>query len=100
MRLTDGDAEAFFDILPKDVQAVLNLFGDDYKMWVGASFSYVDVERPDGVYMFIQSVVYRAEEVAQQRRRFISWVRSGMPQMDETDAWKEEADEDIPQQQG
>lgn len=61
-----------FDNLPEDVKAILDLF-PDLNLHIG---SYFDVTLPyNNTYVFVQSIGQ-----PENRARFISWVRAGMPE--------------------
>lgn len=67
------------DVLPEDVVAVLDLFPD---LWlnIGDGFSYFDVHDGEN-YIFIQSIAISGTITDEQnKKRFISWVRAGMPE--------------------
>lgn len=67
-------------LFPEDVVAILDLFPD---MWlnIGAGLDYFDVHNGDH-YVFIQPIpgVNTGINGEQNKKRFISWVRAGMPE--------------------
>lgn len=71
-----------FDGLPEDVKALLNLvFGDgEYMYATNHAGDYNDIVN-DLRYFFIQRIpTTKSPSRAQNRARFISWVRNGMPE--------------------
>lgn len=79
--------------LPEDVRAVLNLFSDDYSLdiWVYGEKErergYIDVfNEAANVYLFSQTQHY----IDINARRFVSWVRAGMPGGYTNTAWEKE----------
>lgn len=86
MRITDQVRWAF-DLLPEDVQAVLNLvFPEDHVSFESrfkaeaegyVKSHYIDLwcDRQNG-YIFVQDYQERERSI----RRFVSWVRAGMPE--------------------
>ena len=77
-----GAKEALYDKLPEDVKAVLALMPPNWVLDVGYAkcdnSGYLDIwiESERGEYFFTQD--YRC--VNSNIRRFVTWVRAGMPE--------------------
>jgi hypothetical protein len=76
----DHLAERHFSNFPEDVQAILNLFPNEYELKSDPDGRYFDVMRGDeGRYVFYQAIARTAEQRAKNLRYFFCWVREGMP---------------------
>lgn len=91
--IVNKEMRAKRECLPEDVWAILDLF-PHLHLSIGESYSYFDVHDGDN-YVFIQPIpsISGNEITAEKnRKRFISWVRAGMPEGHKTygTAWDEE----------
>lgn len=87
-----------FDSLPEDVKAVLALFR--YTFCTDSPGRYFDLINEAGdEYVFYQRMPYDKDGAIRNRRRFIGWVRAGMPDgfdEGENNIWTVEDDDETP----
>lgn len=81
-----------FDELPEDVKFILALFPtNEFSFCTDSTGRYYDIQQGDN-YFFYQPIARSDDAVEKNRKRFISWVRNGMPEghTDVTKFWEKE----------